>query len=232
MRFFKNLYLRFFGPKTEFYKYLVQILGFYPENLSFYELAFQHKSVHKQSNERLEFLGDAILDAVISKELYFRFPQKNEGALSKLRSKIVSRTFLNAVGKKIGLDKHLKYHLNTISIEETNMIGNAFESLIGAIYLDGGIVLAEQFLKNEILEKHINWHEMDTKVVDFKSKVIQFAQKNAKKIEFVILKEESENRHFEVEVKLDKNKIAKGTGSSKKKAEQNAAEKALAFLEV
>lgn len=232
MRLLKNLCFRFFCPKTEFYKYLVQILGFYPENLSFYELAFQHKSVHKQNNERLEFLGDSILDAIISKELYFRFPKKNEGELSKLRSKIVSRSFLNATGKKMGLDIHLKYRLFSIPIQETNLIGNTFESLIGAIYLDGGIDLVERFLKNEIFAKHVNWNEIDTKIVDFKSKVIHFAQKNGKSIDFVVLKGESENRLFEVEIMLDEEKLAQGIGSSKKRAEQNASENALAVLAV
>jgi len=181
LRFFKNLYLRFFRPKTDFSEYLVQILGFFPENLSLYELAFQHKSLHKKSNERLEFLGDSILDAVISEALYFRFPEKDEGELSKLRSKLVSRVFLNDIGQKLGLEKQLKYQLKTISILDTNMIGNTFESLIGAIYLDAGYARTEHFLKTQIFEKYVNWDEMDTKITDFKSKLTQFAQKKTEK---------------------------------------------------
>lgn len=234
MRFFKNLYFRFFREKTEFNQYLVEILGYYPENLYFYELAFQHKSVHKISNERLEFLGDSILDAVISKSLYFRFPNKNEGELSKLRSKIVNRTFLNIIGKEIGLHEYLKYHLNTIPIEETNMIGNAFESLIGAIYLDGGYAAAEQFLENQVFEKYVNWDEMDSKTIDFKSKLTHFAQKSGKTLQYLLLKEElhaDNKKYFEVSLELDATSISIGTGSNKKKAEQDAAEKALEKLE-
>jgi len=101
MSFFKQIAIKFFTKKTKFSKYLYQILGFYPENLVFYSLAFMHKSKHSENNERLEFLGDSILDAVVSKELYFRFPDKNEGELSKLRSKIVNRTFLNNIGRRL-----------------------------------------------------------------------------------------------------------------------------------
>ena len=233
MKVLKNLYNRFFRKKTPFYNYLYQILGFYPENLSFYKLAFQHKSKFKESNERLEFLGDSILDALISDEIYFRFPEKSEGQLSKLRSKIASRTFLNKTGKKLGLQNFLQFKLNQIPIEETNMIGNAFESLIGAIYLDGGYTLAEQFLKNEIFEKHINWSEIESKTVDFKSKMMHFAQKNAKTIEFDIVKEsyfEANKMEFEVVLKIDGKEISRGVGSNKKKAQQVAAEKALVLL--
>lgn len=233
MRFFKNLYNRYFRKKSAFYNYLVQILGFYPENLSFYELAFQHKSTSKQNNERLEFLGDSILDAVISEALYFRFPEKDEGELSKLRSKLVSRTFLNEIGQKLKLETYLKYQLNSISIAETNLLGNVFESLIGAIYLDGGYALSVKFLETEILEKHVIWDEMDTKIVDFKSKMMQFSQKSGKKVEFHTLEEilTKENiRMFTVEILVDDQALALGSGSSKKKAEQQASELALEIL--
>lgn len=235
MKLLKNLYNRFFRKKTAFYNYLYQILGFYPENLSFYSLAFQHKSKFKESNERLEFLGDSILDAVISDELYFRFPEKNEGELSKFRSKIASRTFLNKTGIALGLQNFLHFKLNQIPIEETNMIGNTLESLIGAIYLDGGYALAEQFLKKEIFEKHVNWDEIESKIVDFKSKMMHFVQKHGKTIEFEIIKEtyfEANKMQFEVVLKIDGEEISRGIGSNKKKAQQFAAEKALLVLGV
>lgn len=233
MIFLRNLYQRFFSKKTAFNKYLNQILGFYPRNLIFYKLAFQHKSKTKESNERLEFLGDAILDTVISRELYFRFPNKNEGELSKLRSKVVNRSFLNHLGKELKLEKHLNFQLNSISIDKTNIRGNTFEALIGAIYLDGGVKLAEYFLQEKIFKNHINWNEMDQKVIDFKSKLIQYSQKEVIPLEYVLIGEEqteSKTTAFEIEVVLDGASLAKAKGSSKKKAEQLASKIALEKL--
>tara|TARA_B110000914_G_scaffold202029_1_gene194702 strand:+ start:181 stop:882 length:702 start_codon:yes stop_codon:yes gene_type:complete len=231
--FFRNLYQIFFSKKTPFNQYLNQILGFYPRNLVFYKLAFQHKSKSKESNERLEFLGDTILDTVISKELYFRFPNKNEGELSKLRSKVVNRSFLNHIGKLLVLEKYLNFQLNSISIDKTNIRGNTLEALIGAIYLDGGIVLVEKFLQDKIFKNHINWNEIDQKVLDFKSKLIQYSQKYSVPLEYGLIREEQTNQkntEFEIQVILDGNVLAKAKGSSKKKAEQLASKLALETL--
>lgn len=233
MIFFRNLYQIFFSKKTPFNQYLNQILGFYPRNLVFYKLAFQHKSKSKESNERLEFLGDTILDTVISKELYFRFPNKNEGELSKLRSKVVNRSFLNHIGKLLVLEKYLNFQLNSISIDKTNIRGNTLEALIGAIYLDGGIVLVEKFLQDKIFKNHINWNEIDQKVLDFKSKLIQYSQKYSVPLEYGLIREEQtdqKNTEFEIQVILDGNVLAKAKGSSKKKAEQLASKLALETL--
>ncbi len=233
MIFFRNLYQIFFSKKTPFNQYLNQILGFYPRNLVFYKLAFQHKSKSKESNERLEFLGDTILDTVISKELYFRFPNKNEGELSKLRSKVVNRSFLNHIGKLLVLEKYLNFQLNSISIDKTNIRGNTLEALIGAIYLDGGIVLVEKFLQDKIFKNHINWNEIDQKVLDFKSKLIQYSQKYSVPLEYGLIREEQTNQkntEFEIQVILDGNVLAKAKGSSKKKAEQLASKLALETL--
>lgn len=225
MVIFRNLYQRFFSKRTAFYKYLHQILGFYPGNLIFYKLAFQHKSKSKENNERLEFLGDSILDSIISKELYFRFPNKNEGQLSKLRSKVANRNFLNHIGKVLKLDQFLNYQLNSISIDKTNIRGNTFEALVGAIYLDGGIDLAEKFLQEKIFKTLIDWNEIDQKVLDFKSKLIQYSQKQCISLEYFLLGEEqteAKTSEFEIQVILDGDNLAKAKGSSKKKAEQLA----------
>jgi len=235
MFFFKNIFNRVFLKKTAFNIYLNQILGFYPNNLVFYLLAFKHKSLHKENNERLEFLGDSILDTIISEELYFRFPNKNEGDLSKLRSKIVNRQFLNNLGKKLHLEKHIKVQLNTISIDETSIIGNTFEALIGAIYLDGGLKLSKYFLKTQIFDKHINWKQIDERIIDFKSKLIQFSQKENLKLEYILIgtKQTKFNiTEFEIEVKLDNKTISTAKGTNKKKAEQNASKLALALLKI
>lgn len=233
MLLFTNFYRSLFTKKTSFNKYLFQILGFYPKNLKFYTLAFKHKSKHKNNNERLEFLGDTVLDTIISKELYFRFPNKDEGELSMLRSKIVSRSFLNNLGKELKLEKHLSYQLNSISITETNIRGNTFEALIGAMYLDGGISLVDMFLQKKIYVKHINWNEIDRKVVDFKSKLIQYSQKENIKLEYILIGEEKTNLNiieFEILITLDDKKIISAIGTSKKKAEQKASKLALEMI--
>lgn len=229
----RNLYQRFFSKKTAFNTYLNQILGFYPRDLIFYKLAFQHKSKTKESNERLEFLGDAILDTVISKELYFRFPNKNEGELSKLRSKVVNRSFLNHLGKILELEKYLNFQLNSTSIDNTNIRGNTFEALIGAIYLDGGVDLAEYFLQEKIFKKLIDWSEIDQKIIDFKSKLIQYSQKESISLEYVLIGEEQTDTkmtEFEIEVVFAGESLAIAKGSSKKKAEQLASKVALESL--
>ena len=229
MSFFKQLKAKLFTKKTAFNQYLYQILGFYPENLMFYSLAFKHKSRNQENNERLEFLGDSILDAIISKELYFRFPEKNEGDLSKLRSKIVNRAFLNQLGKDLKLEKFLICKLNSIDISDTNIIGNTFEALIGAIYLDGGIQLAEKFLSKKIFNKQFDWSAIDQKVIDFKSKLIQYSQKENKTLKYIIIGEEKTTNNttlFEILVKLGDLELATAKGTSKKKAEQLASEKA------
>lgn len=235
MFFFRNIFNKLFSKKTAFNNYLYQILGFYPKNLVFYSLAFKHKSLHKENNERLEFLGDAILDAIISEELYYRFPNKNEGELSKLRSKIVNRQFLNNLGKKLNLKEHLYLQLNTISIDETSIIGNTFEALMGAIYLDGGIELSKYFLKEQIFKKYINWNKIDKEIIDFKSKLIQYSQKENIKLNYVLLGTEQIKNNiteFEIAVKMANKIIAKAKGTNKKKAEQNASKLALKELNI
>ena len=199
-----------------------------------YTLAFQHKSIHRKNNERLEFLGDAIIDAVISNILYFQFPNKNEGELSKIRSKIVNRNFLNQIGKSLEIEKWLKYKLHSSTIDKTNIWGNTFEALIGAIYLDQGFAVTDFFLKDKIVKKHIDWQKIDSLIIDFKSKLINYAQKHSKEIEFELLSENKEaanSRIFEIAIKLDSEIVGKGKGTNKKKAEQNASKDVLGKFE-
>lgn len=235
MFFLKNKIYWFFSKKTSFNNYLYQILGFFPKNLVFYNLAFKHKSLHKKNNERLEFLGDSILDVIVSEELYYKFPNKNEGDLSKLRSKIVNRQFLNNLGKKLELEKHLSFQLNSISIKETSIRGNTFEALMGAIYLDGGLKMAQHFLENQIFKKHIDWEKIDKEITDFKSKLIQYSQKENVSLNYILVGTElldSNLMEFEIIVELDNKVISSAKGTSKKKAEQNASKVALSVLKI
>lgn len=229
---YRKIYNLFFSPHKLFVRDISKVLGFVPNNISFYLLAFQHKSFSKQNNERLEFLGDSILDAVVSEILYKNFKVGNEGDLSKLRSKIVSRTSLNNIGKKLGILDFLKHRIVQMEQAENNLAGNTLEALIGAVYLDLGYKGSAKFLKNKILTPYINWESLNEEVVDYKSVLHTYAQKENLELEYIIINEK--NYHdlakFEIEVKIADKVIGKGFGKNKKIAQQEAAKIALESL--
>src|SRR5687768_15780284 len=162
---------------------LKNILGFPPQNLFLYEQAFRHNSVAKEikdgvkdSNERLEFLGDAVLSIVIAEYLFKKFPYKDEGFLTKMRSKIVSREHLNQLSLKLGLNKFL-LQTNHPNIKFSSLHGDAFEALIGAVYLDKGFYCAQTFILNRILKFHVDVEKILLTEIDFKSKLIEWSQR-------------------------------------------------------
>ncbi len=211
------------------------ITGFIPRNLHLYKIALTHKSASVSlpdgssvNNERLEYLGDAILDAIIADYLYLRFPDNDEGFLTQLKSKIVKRKQLNRLALKIGMSPLLI--LNTHQKQQKdNILGNAFEALIGAIYLDKGYYKTRKFVINKILEKHLDLEKLARKESDFKSRIIEWSQKNKKEIQFVNRESTNENDElvFVSQVMMLDEELGKGIGFSKKDAEQKAAEEAL-----
>lgn len=236
--FFKTP-LFFLKNKRQFYFELKRILGFQPGNLEIYELAFVHKSASLMlpdgslvNNERLEYLGDAILDAVVADHLFNIFPHRDEGFLSQMRSKIVKRKYLNLLAKKIGL--HGLIISNTSSSERGKHIyGDAFEALVGAVYLDKGYKRTRKFIVNNIINKYINMASLEATESDFKSRLIEWAQKKHQEIIFESFEEYGEGEHvpvFVAEVKIDEKSMGTGRGNSKKEAEQNAAGVALELL--
>lgn len=206
-----------------------RILGFYPKQISLYQQAFKHKSVIAnsdnksfESNERLEFLGDAILDSIISHYLFIKFPFKDEGFLTQLRSRLVSRHMLNTLGVKIGLKELLEANVEK---KPKSMYGDALESLIGAIYIDLGYVKAQQFVLEKLLDNHVNINEVIDNETDFKSRVIEFCQKEKKELIFEITEqEEGNNKVYTADLQIDTISKGKGSAFSKKQAEQIAAE--------
>jgi len=180
------------------------------------------------NNERLEYLGDAILDAIIADYLYLRFPNNNEGFLTQLKSKIVKRKQLNRLAFKIGISPLLILNTHQIQQKE-NILGNAFEALIGALYLDKGYYKTRKFVISRILEKHLNLEKLARKESDFKSRIIEWSQKNKKEIQFVNHESTNENDQqvFVSRVMMLDVELGKGTGHSKKDAEQKAAKEAL-----
>ena len=231
---FQSIKLLFF-PRREFYGLLSDFLGFDPNKPDLYELAFIHKSATIQkdgygmNNERLEYLGDAILGAIIADILYKYFPNKDEGFLTQIRSKIVSRESLNKLALKIDLDKHVVSNVNLNN--NKHIYGDAFEALIGAIYLDQGYANTRIFIEDRVFKKHINLEEVVTIETNFKSKLIEWAQKNKKDV-FFDTQEDGVDKALRLplfisEVEVEEVKMGKGIGTSKKEAQQKAAREAL-----
>jgi ribonuclease-3 len=225
-----------FSTNRDFYFSLVKILGFLPGNRRLYEIAFIHRSASAAlkngqmiNNERLEYLGDAILDAIIADYLYARFPDQDEGFLTQLRSKIVKRKQLNKLAFSLGISSFLISRTNAQQTR-VNLLGNAFEALIGAIYLDKGYRRTKLFMTRKILGKYLDIERLARKESDFKSRIIEWAQKNKQEISFVSHEEtlpDSHETYFSSRVILVDTELGTGTGYSKKDAEQKAAEEAL-----
>ena len=225
-----------FRKDRESYFCFYKILGFFPRNIRFYQQALLHKSTSVRSekgrplnNERLEFLGDAILDAIVGDIVYKHFEGRREGFLTNTRSKIVQRETLNKLAVEIGLDKLVKYSTRSSS-HNSYMYGNAFEAFIGAIYLDQGYERCKRFMEEKIFKNYIDLDKMSRKEVNFKSKLIEWSQKSKVEVSFELIEQfldEDYNHMFHTEIRIEGISAGKGTGYSKKEDQQNAAQAAL-----
>lgn len=222
-------------------KAITNVTNITPDNVYLYSLALTHTSFVKQqatgkqdTNERLEFLGDSILGAVVAEFLYKKFPYKDEGFLTEIRSRIVNRESLNHIALKIGLNALVKIDQNNQNARFKSINGNALEALVGAIYLDKGYKTTRKFILDKLIKPHFDFHTLVNTTSNFKSKIIEWAQGQNKTARFdIILQKHSGNTtEFTAEVVIDDNPVATGTGYSKKKAEQSAAEKALLVLKI
>ena len=230
-RLFDYIHYLFSTDKT-FLSRLHQILGFYPRKTSVYREALIHRSVnhHKQhekkkDNERLEYLGDAVIEAVTSDYLFIEFPDRDEGFLTQLRSKIVSRQSLNHLAEQLGLDKHLISNY-VPGVSQKHIYGDAFEAMMGAIYLDQGYDFVNRLLINKIYAQHLNLETLTDSETDFKSRLIEWCQKNRYPISFRTEhdKEYRPNHPvFYTTVLINGMEVGHGAGESKKEAEQHAA---------
>ena len=225
-----------FRKDRESYLCFYQMLGFYPHDIQIYEQALLHKSSSVKSdqgrlvnNERLEFLGDAILDAVVGDIVYQNFEGKREGFLTNTRSKIVSRESLNHVAEQIGLSKLVKFNTRH-SCHNNYMGGNAFEALVGAIYLDRGYAYCKDFMEHRIIGPYIDLNKVSRKEVNFKSKLIEWSQKNKVLLSFELIEQsldEFNSPVFVTEVIVEGIHACKGKGYSKKESQQIAAHETL-----
>jgi len=228
-----------FRKEKELYFSLYKIIGFYPHDISLYKLALMHKSMFKRNekgkpinNERLEFLGDAILDATVGDIVYRHFPGKREGFLTNTRSKLVQREMLNKLAQEMGINLLIRYSSHGSS-HNSYMGGNAFEALVGAIYLDRGYDACMRFMKKRILSEMVNIDKVAYREVNFKSKLIEWSQKNRVLLEFKIIeqkKDEQGSPVFTYGVEIEGIKGCDGTGYSKKESQQMASKLTLARL--
>lgn len=221
------------------YLSIYKMIGFYPDNIQLYEQAFLHKSSSIEAddgkwlnNERLEFLGDAILDAIVADVVYKYFPNRREGFLTNTRSKIVQRETLNRIAIELGIDKMMVYSAK-LNTHNNHMYGNALEALIGAIYLDLGYRKCSRFIREIIIKKYINLEQIARKEVNFKSSLIEWSQKNKIEITFELIEnfiDHEGNPVFQTAVCLGDMQIGIGIGYSKKESQQNAAKMAIKKL--
>jgi ribonuclease III len=236
--------LNFFVADTEtkeFRKAIEQIIGQKPKNDLLYKLAFRHTSASvktkfkdfKESNERLEFLGDSVLGMVVAEFLFKKYPFKDEGFLTEIRSRIVNRESLNVLAKRIGLDKLVEYD-GLRNHHRTSMFGDAMEALIGAIYLDRGFMFTKKFILQKLLSNHFDLDEVISNNSNYKSLILSWAQADGKKVEFTIIEEKGKNhsKEFVAQVLVDAAIVSTGTGWNKKKAEQDASRRACEILKI
>ncbi|MGL5317761.1 MAG: ribonuclease III [Bacteroidales bacterium] len=239
---FSKLYNRirlFANRRKEPYLLYRRLLGFFPNDISIYEQAFLHKSSAIKdeqggwiNNERLEFLGDAILDAIVADILYHRFQMKKEGFLTNTRSKIVQRETLNGIALELGLDKFIVVSERTRA-QSSCIYGNALEALIGAIYIDKGYDVTKAFIEEKMINKFLNLATVAKKEVNFKSKLIEWSQKQKVSIQFELLEsfiDEDNKPVFQTQVLLGGQAGGVGIGFSKKESHQNAAQMTLSKL--
>ena len=233
MSFIRNLFVK--KSDASFIKELKNILGFTPKNYSLYKTALTHRSVSEnvdENNERLEYLGDAILGAITADYLFRRYPYHGEGFLTEMRSKMVNRQQLNDIAVRMGLKKITKYNKADHCLKTSHIFGNTLEALVGAIYLDYGYERTPRWVQDYIITPHMFMDELENLEINHKNKLYGWANKNGKALEFVTVDEKVENgrRLFTVAAVVDGESIAQATAFNKKDASQIAANKAIEIL--
>lgn len=236
MKFIRRIYNLYFHKDRDLARRLRSLLGFTPVHLQLFKLAFYHKSSFSNgdyaisNNERLEFLGDAVLSTIVGEYLFKKYPNCDEGFLTKMRSKIVKRNSLDEIGDKMGLDMYLSsYNQTRLS---KSMLGNSLEALVGAIYIELGYEKTRKYVISRILRRYLNIHDLEQYDDNYKSQLLEWCQKNGHQIDYKVLtKYKSDKRDkFKVAVYVDGRKIGTADDFNKKSAEQLASERAMIAL--
>lgn len=232
---FLTAFFEFDKKKKEFKRQLNNVLGFVPGDLSLYKTALSHRSVREgadENNERLEFLGDAVLSSIIAHYLFRKYPYKGEGFLTEMRSKMVNRQKLNEIAVKMGLKKITFYNKFDNALKISQIFGNTLEALIGAVYLDKGYKKTQRWVEEFIIYPHLFTEDLETIEINIKNKLYGWANKNGKQLEFETLEEKIENgrRLFTIGATVDGELVSQAKGYNKKDASQIAAQMAVEKL--
>jgi len=225
----------------EFYAFLKKQLNIKARNLQLYELAFLHRSASLTlpdgsivNNERLEYLGDAVIDSIIADYLFRRYPNEREGFLTRMRSKIVNRGHLDSIANRMGLAQVVVARATSVETMKKRICGEVFEALMGAMYLDRGYEKTLQYITGHVLEKYVKLEHLIQTETDFKSRLIEWGQKYRLQVAFEPIEDKREKskkgQYFSIQVTISDVPIAKGSGKSKKEAEQMAAQRTLNFI--
>lgn len=239
-----NILFRLFLGKNrskgnlELSSFLLKKFGYRPKNIRLFEKALTHKSYSNtkndvESNERLEYLGDTVIDLIVAEYLFEKFPKKDEGFLTKVKAKIVNRKMLSYIGAELELSKQIRYKTGR-SIRIATIEGNAFEAIIGALYLDSDYETTRKIFNSRIIRNYVNLNEVLEQEIDFKSALLIWGQKNKLAVQFVIEDEASKQNNYQytAAVIINEKKWGLGKGQSKKEAEQHASKETLELLGV
>ncbi|RAJ17740.1 ribonuclease III [Olleya aquimaris] len=239
MKRIRNIFNSQSKDHGDFFMSISKILKFKPKTIKHYQTAFTHRSMnikdgkgHIINYERLEFLGDAMLSAVIAHHLYMEVPGGDEGYLTKMRSKVVSREHLNELGKDLELIKHVQSKIPKGQFGD-NIHGNLFEALIGAIYLDRGYKYCEKFIQKRVINPYVDIEKLEGKVISYKSLLIEWCQKEKKIFDYHVYEDTGNDdvKHFSVKLSINDKIVAKARATSKKKAEEKASKRAFFALQ-
>lgn len=237
IKLFGNKMKLFSRKQEEFYFFLKDFFGYKPKNIELYETAMIHKSVSKLNaqnmainNERLEYLGDAILGSIVAEFLYNRFPAQDEGFLTQMRSKLVNRSFLTQLTQDVGLATFIQTNINNKNTT-SHIYGDAFEAIIGALYLDQGYSRTKDFIVKRLIPNHVDLNSIANNNENYKSQLIEWSQKNKKELSFntneLPILSNGKSAGFAASITSDGVKLGKGRGISKKEAQQEASKAAL-----
>lgn len=232
LQILKNI---FSGKNREFKKQLSNILGFMPGDVELYKTSLSHRSIREgadENNERLEFLGDAVLSSIVAHYLFRKYPYKGEGFLTEMRSKMVNRQKLNDIALKMGLKKITFYNKYDNSLKISQIFGNTLEALVGAVYIDKGYKKTQRWVEKYIILPHLFIDDLESIEINIKNRLYGWASKNGKQLEFETLEETFQNgrRLFTIGATVDGELIAQANGFNKKDASQIAAQKAVEIL--
>lgn len=238
MSIFRKIYNYYFSPSKDLARKIKSVAGFIPNDLTLFKLAFAHKSSSNekdyaiQNNERLEYLGDAVLGTIVAEYLFRKYPNANEGFLTKMRSKIVKRSSLNEIADSMGLEIILSEY-NSTKLSKA-MLGNALEALVGAVYIETGYNYTYKYVVRRIMRKYLNIHELESYDDNYKSQLLEWCQKNGKEVSYKVLSKYKHDKRdkFKIGVFIDGAQISTADDYNKKAAEQTASELAIKQLQI